>query len=75
MFVIHYLENQSIVLTLLSSHIPSVDEDVRIKGRKGKIISIKEINDKHVQVQVLFEKITKNQPISTVDSKKKKKIR
>ncbi|MFJ7975677.1 hypothetical protein JNUCC23_11435 [Peribacillus sp. JNUCC 23] len=72
MVTIHFFENNSIVLSQLLKHIPSVDEDIKIKGRKGKVLSVKKIEENIVHVHVIFEQVKKNQPISK-DTKKKKR--
>ena len=36
MFAIHFIENNTLVLSQLLRRIPSIDEDIKIKGRKGK---------------------------------------
>jgi hypothetical protein len=72
MFVIYYFENNSLVLSQLVKHIPSVDEDIKIKGRKGKVLSVKNIEENKFQVHVIFEQVNKKQLVST-DTKKKKR--
>ena len=61
MDVVHFFENKSIVLTQLLNHIPSVDENIKIKGRKGKVLSVKKMEENVVHVYVVFEKIIKKQ--------------
>ncbi|MGM0878401.1 MAG: hypothetical protein ACQEWV_27805 [Bacillota bacterium] len=72
MFVIRFFENNSVVLVQLLKQIPSVDENIKIKGRKGKVLSIKKIEENQVHVNVIFEQVNKNQPILK-DTKKKKR--
>ncbi|MFJ5624004.1 hypothetical protein ACIQD3_15020 [Peribacillus loiseleuriae] len=72
MVTIHFFENNTIILSQLLKHIPSVDEDIKIKGRKGKVLSVKNIEENIVHVHVIFEQVIKNQPISK-DTKKKKR--
>ncbi len=72
MFVVHFLENKNQLLSQLLKHVPSVGEDVVIKGRKGKVSSVTPIGEKQIQVQLFFEKvIVKGKPV--VDNSKKKK--
>lgn len=73
MMAVQFFENKSLVLSQLVKHIPSVDENIKIKGRKGKIISVKMVEDNLYQVQVVFEQVVKNQPIAKDNSKKKKR--
>ncbi len=72
MVVIHFFENKSLVLSQLLRHIPSVDENIKIKGRKGKILSVKKIEENLFHVHVNFEQVNKNQQIIK-DIKKKKR--
>ncbi|MEH7336443.1 hypothetical protein V7161_27845 [Neobacillus drentensis] len=73
MVVIHFLENKSIVLSQLRSTIPSVDEPIKIKGKKGKVVDIKTIDERVIHVYVEFEKVVvKNQPASKEVKNKKR---
>lgn len=72
MILVHFLENNSIVLSQLLKNIPSVDENIKIKGKKGKVVSVKNINENTIHVNVMFEKVTKNQPALKDDKKKKR---
>jgi hypothetical protein len=72
MVLVHFLEDKTIVLSQLLKNIPSVDENIRIKGKKGKVIGVREIEENLVQVHVVFEKVVKKEPM-TKDTNKKKK--
>lgn len=72
MVAIHFFENNTLVLSQLLNSIPSVDEDIKIKGRKGKVLGVKQIQENIFHVHVMFEQVVKNQPISK-DTKKKKR--
>jgi hypothetical protein len=72
MINVHFFENNSLVLSQLLKQAPSVDDDVKIKGRKGKVFSTKEIEENKVYVHVIFEQVVKKQVLSN-DSKKKKR--
>ncbi|MCJ8008079.1 hypothetical protein ACFFF5_18005 [Lederbergia wuyishanensis] len=71
MFVVYFLEDKNVLLNQLLKRVPSVGEDISIKGRKGKITSVDSIDEKKFHVQVIFEKVKKNTLI--VDNSKKKK--
>ena len=73
MFVVHFLENKNELLSQLLKHVPSVGEDVVIKGRKGKVSSVTNLDEKHIHVQLFFEKVKVNKGKSIVDNSKKKK--
>ncbi|KHD84741.1 hypothetical protein NG54_13590 [Heyndrickxia ginsengihumi] len=56
MVVIQYFDNTLLVLTQLVRQIPSVGDDIKIKGRKGKVISVTEMEGNIVRINVAFEK-------------------
>ncbi len=71
--VVHFIEEKSVVLSQLLKTIPSVDESIKIKGRKGKVLSVDKVEENVVHVRIAFEKVVaKNQPTPT-DNKKKKR--
>ena len=72
MVVIHFIHNNNVVLTQLLQQVPSVDENIKIKGRKGKVVSVKEIEENKFQVQVTLEEIIKKQ-LTLLDNKKKRR--
>lgn len=70
MVVTHFLENRKIVLSQLRDQLPSINEQIKIKGRKGKVLDVYHADEKTVYVEILFEQVKKkNIPI---DQKKKK---
>lgn len=72
MVTVHFIENKTTVLSQLLNNIPSVDDNIKIKGRKGKVLSVKQIEETIFQVHVKFDPVIKNQPILK-DTKKKKR--
>ncbi len=73
MVTIHFFENKFIVLSQLLNHIPSVDENIKIKGRKGKVVSVEQMGENKFHVHVLLEEATKKKLLAQEDSKKKKR--
>ncbi|MFE8698921.1 hypothetical protein ACFYKT_21850 [Cytobacillus sp. FJAT-53684] len=71
MFVVYFYENKNLLLSQLLKRVPSVGENVIIKGRKGSISSVKSSDNKNYHVQVLLEKVNKGKTV--VDNSKKKK--
>jgi hypothetical protein len=71
MFVVYFLENKNVLLSQLLSSVPNVGDDLRIKGRKGKVTSVSKIDEQSVHVQVTLESITKAKLV--LDNSKKKK--
>jgi hypothetical protein len=72
MVVIHYFEDKTLLLSQLVKQIPSIDENIKIKGRKGKVLSVKNAEGNHVHVHVMFEKVVKQQALSKETKKKKR---
>lgn len=72
MMVIHIYENRTEVLNQFVVRIPAVDEDIRVKGRKAKVVQVNQIDEKKYHIHVVYEKIPKKQPF-TKELKKKKR--
>jgi len=71
MVFIHFFESSKHVLTQLLKTVPAVDESIKIKGKKGKVIRVDQIEENIVHVHVLFEQIVKKQTLA--DPKKKRR--
>jgi hypothetical protein len=71
MFVVHFYENKNLLLSQLLKRLPSVGEDLTIKGRKGKVSSVNGMDEKNFHVHIILENVNKNKLI--VDNSKKKK--
>lgn len=71
MFAVHFIENNNVLLTQLLNRVPAEGDELRIKGRKAKVSSVKSIDDQTVHVQVIIEVVNKNKQV--VDNSKKKK--
>lgn len=72
MMVIHFYENRTEILNQFVVRIPDVDEDIRIKGRKAKVTQVTQIDENNYHVRVIYEKITKKQPLTKELGKKKR---
>ncbi|EOR22911.1 hypothetical protein KGR20_15530 [Cytobacillus oceanisediminis] len=72
MVTIHFFENSTNVLTQLRQEIPNIDQQVKIKGRKGKVLSINQVKDHVYQVNIEFEKIVKKAAVAA-DNKKRRR--
>lgn len=73
MYSIHFYEGKTYVLNKASRIIPSVNENVRIKGRNGIVMNVQEMGENRYFVFVEFEKIVDKSKLATIDMKKKKK--
>lgn len=71
MYVVHFFENRKELLNQLRQQIPTVGDDVKIKGWKGKVIKVVAIDEKTFHVQLALESKTK--PVLATDPGKKKK--
>ena len=72
MFAVHFMEKNIVILTQVLRDIPSIDADLKIKGRKGKVIGVQETEENGIQVQVEFEKVIDKSKTSVKDLGKKK---
>ncbi|MGG2054490.1 hypothetical protein ABFY48_08815 [Lysinibacillus pakistanensis] len=71
MFVAHFYEGKISVLSQLLVNLPTVEENIKIKGRKAKIIEVNQIDNNNYQVRIVFEIIPKKQPIKELGKKKR----
>lgn len=71
MYVVSFFENKDLLLNQLRKCVPSIGENLTIKGRKGKVLSVNSFDEKHIHVQVLLE--TKDKNKLPVDNSNKKK--
>ena len=60
MYGIHFYEDNTVVLSQFLKSIPSVDESIKIKGRKGKVVTVKMVDENKYQVHVVFDPIIIN---------------
>ncbi|PGZ86235.1 hypothetical protein [Bacillus sp. AFS029533] len=72
MIVVHYIEKNVELLNQLLKKVPSEGDTISIKGRKGKVLSVNQINDKHVHVIVELEVIKKVQVLAKDDKKRRR---
>ncbi|WP_071394893.1 hypothetical protein [Bacillus tuaregi] len=72
MVAVHFYEKNNLVLSQCRQQIPAVDENIKIKGRKGKVLSVLEVKENVIHVQVEFEKVVKKQ-VFVSDNKKKRR--
>lgn len=72
MFAVHFFEKNIIVLTQVLRDIPAVNDDLKIKGRKGKVIAVQETEENGIHVLVEFEKVIDKASIKDLGKKKRK---
>jgi hypothetical protein len=73
MFAVHFIENNTVLLTQLLNRVPAEGEELKIKGRKAKVSSVKDIDELNIHVQVIIEVVNVNKNKLVVDNSKKKK--
>jgi hypothetical protein len=71
MFVVHFYDHKNEVLNQLLQRVPEVGENLKLKGRKGKVASVMAVDEKTYHVQVTLE--AKIKPGAAADPDKKKK--
>lgn len=73
MYAVHFMEKNITVLTQVLREIPAVDDELKIKGRKGKVLSVQETGEKGFHVQIEFEKVVdKKASLKDLGNKKRK---
>ncbi|WP_163100369.1 hypothetical protein [Peribacillus alkalitolerans] len=72
MYVVYYYENKNQLLNQLLKRVPTVGENLTIKGRKAKVTRVNSIDERKFQVQVTLEPIQKAK-ISLEDLKKRRR--
>lgn len=72
MFAVHFYEKNNLLLSQLLNQVPSINAEIKIKGRKGKIVGITEIDEKKYHIQVELEPVKKQIVVSAIDKKKKR---
>ncbi|MCM3745225.1 hypothetical protein M3193_13885 [Sporosarcina luteola] len=73
MYAIHFYENKNYVLNQVLRNIPSIDDNVTLKGRKGKVLSVEEIKENVYYVFVEFEKVVDKKKLAAEELAKKKR--
>lgn len=71
MVAVHFFENRKLLLSQLRENIPSTGDDLKIKGRKGTVVLVNDIDEKNVHVEVALEKVVKEN--LALDNAKKKR--
>ena len=72
MYAVHFYEKSSLFISKLLNEVPSVDSEIKLKGRKGKVTEVNEVEENKYHVQIELEAIKKVALISAIDKKKRK---
>lgn len=68
MYVVHFYEKNNLLVTKGLDYLPSVDETIKVKGQKGKVLEVNHVTDNKVHVYLELEKVIKK-PLITNDTK------
>jgi hypothetical protein len=71
MFAVHYFTNKDLLLSQLTRIVPAVGDELKIKGRKGKVVSVKEVDEKIIHVQMALEAVKSKVVIDPSKNKKR----
>ncbi|WP_102691509.1 hypothetical protein [Rummeliibacillus pycnus] len=71
MFTVQFLDHKEIVLSQLLRKVPLVNEELKIKGRKGKIVNVVKVDQTKFHIHMIFE--TKKKPTVLIDFDNKRK--
>ncbi|TCN25008.1 hypothetical protein [Mesobacillus foraminis] len=71
MYIVHFIENKNVLLNQLRKTVPAEGEALTIKGRKGKVTSVTNIDEKTIHVQMTMDPVSKSK--AAADNTKKKK--
>ena len=72
MYAIHYYENNTPLLSQYLERIPQINENLKIKGRKGQVTNVVQIEENKYNVHVTLEKIVKKEAVLKDDKKKRR---
>lgn len=72
MTFVHFFEGKTLVLSQLLNQIPNLDDNIKIKGRKGKVLGVNQVEENIVHIQIVFDKVVAKQALLK-DTKKKKR--
>ncbi|RHW38362.1 hypothetical protein D1B33_05615 [Lysinibacillus yapensis] len=72
MFAVHFYEKRNLLISKLLNEVPSVDSEIRIKGRKGKVIEVHQVHENKYHVQIELEAVKKVVPLAAANKRKRK---
>lgn len=72
MFAVHFFEKNKLFISKLLNEVPALGSEIKLKGLKGWITEVSEIEEHKFRIQVEFEATKKAPLVSAVDKKKRK---
>lgn len=73
MFAVHYFENKNKVLSQCLQRVPEVNENLKIKGRRGKVVEVIQIEEQKYHVYVELEKKNNKKQLLNDDKKRRRR--
>lgn len=71
MYNVTFYENRLLIMSKLTSTIPSENEIIQLKGRKATVINVEKLDEKHINVHIIFEKVVKKAAVLETNKKRK----
>ncbi|CAM5180394.1 Preprotein translocase subunit SecA OS=Ureibacillus acetophenoni OX=614649 GN=SAMN05877842_103225 PE=4 SV=1 [Ureibacillus acetophenoni] len=71
MYYVTFFENRSLIMSKLTTTLPTENENINLKGRKGTVLSVEKLDDKHINVHVALEKVIKKSAVLEPNKKRK----
>jgi len=72
MFAVHFYEKNTLFISKLLNEVPTLGSEIKLKGRKGKITQVTEVEENKYHVHVELEVLKKVALVSALDKKKRK---
>lgn len=72
MFVVYFFEERNLLLCQYRKSVPAEGEALTVKGRKGKVSRVDNLEDGKVHVHMVIDVVTKAKA-AAVDPKKKRR--
>jgi len=72
-FAVHYFENKTHLLSQCLQRVPEVNENLKIKCRKGKVLEVIQIEGSKYHVYVELEKKNNKKQLLNDDKKRRRR--
>lgn len=72
MYSVHFFEKRKLLISKLLNEVPSNGSELKLKGRKGKITDVIEVDENKYHVHIELEAVKKAAALAPVDKKKRK---
>ncbi|MCM3390062.1 hypothetical protein [Ureibacillus chungkukjangi] len=72
MYAVHFYERNTLFISKLLNEVPTEGSEIKLKGRKGIVTQVSEVQENKYHVQIELEAIKKVPLVSALDKKKRK---